>query len=262
MNPALAPGHSGRHVFLLMGQSNMAGYGCVKPGDPWQPGDRDPVDGVFMLSGQGTIQASGWWRPVDWRPAAHPLHRHQNSSRFGLGIEFARRYREARPGTVVGLIPCAWGGAGISRLHRGSPIYQNALRRAAIARQTGTIRAVLWHQGESDSDTPQNTASYEGRLRRMIADLRADLHQPELPWIIGDLAPFFEDFVRDADPALAGRFATIRRILRDVAASDPQAAFVETTCLRPPPGDHVHFNRDSYLTLGHRYAEALLALES
>lgn len=251
-----------RHIFLLMGQSNMAGFGCVNPADPWQPGDRDPVDGVFMLTGQGTVRSAGWWRPVRWRPAAHPLHRHQNSSRLGLAIEFARRYRDVRPGVEVGLIPCAWGGAEIARLHRGSPIYRNAMRRCAIARRAGEIRAVLWQQGESDSDTPAHTAAYESKLRRMIADLRADLGQPELAWIIGDLSHFFQDFVRPDDPPRAERISTIRSILRQVAASDPRTAFVESTGLQSPPGDIVHFNRDSYLTFGRRYAESLLALES
>ena len=110
-------------VFLLMGQSNMAGHGCVRPGDPWQKGDRRPVPGVMVFGGQGTIKCPrprGWTR---WRPAAHPLHLNQGSAGFGLGLPFAVQLLEDTHATRVGLVPAAWGGAGIDALGPGTPLY-------------------------------------------------------------------------------------------------------------------------------------------
>jgi hypothetical protein len=130
-------------IFLLMGQSNMAGYGCVRAEDPWQPGDQEPVPGVLVLGGQCTLKSRiprGWTR---WRPAAHPLHLNQRSAAFGLGLPFALHLRDRLTDMTIGLIPCAWGGAPIDRLGPGSPLYANAILRARIAAKSGTLAGVL-----------------------------------------------------------------------------------------------------------------------
>ena len=246
------------HIFLLMGQSNMAGFGCVKPDDPWQPGDRDPLPGAFVLTGQGTIRSSHWWVLPRWKPARHPLHRHQNSSRFGLGLDFARAWMGAHPGVNVGLIPCAWGGAPISKLDRGTPIWRNAVRRARRAARDGILRGVLWHQGESDTENEILAAAYEGKLRTLVADFRETLEIPDLPWVLGDFAPVFRD--RPRDQLRARCIETVRSALRNIAAQDPHIAFVETDGLPSPPGDNAHFNRDALVELGRRYAEAMLEI--
>jgi len=243
-------------VFLLMGQSNMAGYGCVRPEDPWQPGDRDPLPGAWVLTGQGTVRSSHWWRILRWEPGRHPLHRHQNSSRFGMGLDFARAWMEARPEAQVGLIPCAWGGAPIDKLNRGTPIWSNAVRRARRAARDGAIRGVLWHQGESDTETGDLAAAYGEKLRRLIADFREVLEIPELPWVLGDLAPVFRNRLRD--PVGTRCIETVRAALRETAEMDEHVAFVETDGLPSPPGDHAHFNRDALVALGRRYAKAML----
>lgn len=105
-------------MFLLMVQSNMAGYGGIAPGDPWLPGDKDPVPGVLVLDGQGTEANAYPVEPIQWRPGAHRLHLHQNTAQFGMGMDFAKSYRASHPGVTVGLIPCAWGGAGIDMLKK------------------------------------------------------------------------------------------------------------------------------------------------
>lgn len=93
------------HVFLLMGQSNMSGYGALLPED------KVPVPNVVKLPTKGDLK---------WEPAAHPLHNRLPSDRFGLGLPFAEEYLKTRPGVVVGLIPVAWGGAGIGGLKKGT----------------------------------------------------------------------------------------------------------------------------------------------
>jgi len=88
------------HVFILMGQSNMSGYGKLLPED------RKPVPRVVKLPTKGK---------QTWQPAAHPLHNRLKSDRFGLGLPFASSYLKENPGVTVGLIPVAWGGAGIDQ---------------------------------------------------------------------------------------------------------------------------------------------------
>ena len=68
------------HIFLLMGQSNMSGFGLL------QPADREPVPHVLNIPTNG---------PIAWHPAAHPLHNRNKSDRFGLGLFFAKAYFKA-----------------------------------------------------------------------------------------------------------------------------------------------------------------------
>lgn len=241
-------------VFLLLGQSNMAGHGGLRPDDPWQPGDHAPVAGVLVFGGQGTVNSSrprGWCR---WRPAAQPLHLNQRSAGFGLGLPFASKLLEDRRATRIGLIPGAWGGAGIDALGRGSPLYENAVRRARIAARRGHLAGVLWHQGETDAGCEVLAASHAAKLVRLIADLRGDLDCPHLPFLIGDLAPFGDE---RREPEAVDRRARVRAGLRQVAADDPHATFVESAGLAGC--DSVHFSRAGLIELGRRYAAAFQA---
>jgi len=245
---------SGMDLFLLMGQSNMAGYGCVRADDPWQPGDWDAVPGVLCLGGQSSIRSPRPRGRVCWRPASHPLHLNQKSSGFGLGLEFARRLHASGAGRAVGLIPCAWGGAPIDRLGPGTPLFENGVRRARHARRSGRLRGVLWHQGESDTASQPLADSHAGKLAALMRALRRVLDEPGLAFLIGDLAEFVEARRGEQDPATAARTARVRRGLREVAADDPRAEFVESRGLGGV--DAVHFGRDALLEFGRRYAEA------
>src|SRR5947208_10691890 len=81
------------HLFLLVGQSNMAGRGTV------EAQDKTPHPRVLMLNKEGA-----------WVPAIDPLHFDKSAAGVGLGKTFATLYAEAHPGITVGLIPCAVGG--------------------------------------------------------------------------------------------------------------------------------------------------------
>jgi hypothetical protein len=242
-------------VFLLMGQSNMAGYGGIHPSDPFGTGDFSPMPGVLALGGQCTMKSRrprGWLR---WQPAAHPLHLNQKSAGFGLGLPFAARLREKRPDLKVGLIPCAWGGAGIDALGPGSPLYHNAIHRARSAAQRGSLAGALWHQGETDALDESLAKSHARKLAVLIARIRSDLALPELPFLIGDLAPFGDE---KRQPDAVARRAQVRAGLRQVAADTGQAGFVESHGLTGV--DAVHFNRASLIEFGRRYADVFLGI--
>jgi len=245
-------------VFLLMGQSNMAGFGCIREDDPWQSGDLDAVPGVVVMGGQSKLRSARPRGRAVWRPAAHPLHLNQNSCGFGLGLPFACRLREAAPERTVGLVPCAWGGAAIAEIHQGTPLFGNAVKRANIARQSGRLAGVLWHQGESDTVSEAAAHAHAGLLRRFMADLRGELGLPDLPFLIGDLAEFTEDFKRKRNPSAAEWNAQVRAGLREVAADDAHARFVESAGLDGV--DDVHFGRNALIEFGGRYASAWLEL--
>lgn len=246
------------HIFLLMGQSNMAGYGGVVESDPYQPGDKDPVAGVWALTGQHQLDADTSISEVKWIPATHPLHVLQSSAQFGMGMDFAKEYMQIYPGVGVGLIPCAWGGAPITWLNKGTTHYANAIKRAKLAAKDGVIKGVLWHQGESDSVTPELAALYRNRLDSLVNDLRTDLNDSRLAFVCGDLAEFYG--VGRSETHKAG-IPIIRRTLHELPFRLPYTYCVSTDGLKSPDEHYVHFDRWSNIQLGKRYAQAFRILQ-
>lgn len=236
--PAGLPPKEKFHVWLLMGQSNMAGRGEMTEMD------RRHVPGVFTLNKENR-----------WVPAAHPLHWDKPKVvGVGLGMSFAEAMREEDPSLAIGLIPCAFGGSPLVRSSKGGDLYANAVARARVAAERGVIKGVLWHQGETDSDKADTANTYAQRLARMIADLRADLSQPALPVVAGGLCtPFL------ANPKYA--FApTVQKALEDLPRHVPNTAFASSAGL-VDKGDKVHFSAAALREFGRRYAVEMRRLE-
>ena len=226
------------HVYLLMGQSNMAGRGRMTDED------RQPVDRVWMLDKEDR-----------WAPAAHPLHFDKPKiAGVGLGLPFARRMCREDPNVQIGLIPCAFGGTPLSRWSKSGDLYENAVRRAKLATREGTLRGALWHQGESDSQHPENANTYAARLAKMIGDLRADLESADLPFVAGRLGEFY---LRAKAKSLAG---TVDAALRDLSTQVEHTGCAGAEGLGHK-GDGVHFSADALRQLGKRYAEEMIRLQ-
>jgi hypothetical protein len=232
------------HLFLLVGQSNMAGRGDV------EAVDREPIEHVQALNAAG-----------DWVPAVDPLHWDKPSAGVGLGRTFAREYLRAHPGVTVGLIPAAVGGSPISSWEPGkyyeetkSHPYDDAIARARHALERGTLKGILWHQGESDR-APELAPKYGAALTAVIERFRRDLHAPQVPFIIGQLGQFPGAGVWD-EPT-----RSVDKAQREVAAHVPHSAFVPSDGLTSKP-DNLHFDARSMREFGKRYAAALAALGS
>ncbi|MBN1912521.1 MAG: sialate O-acetylesterase [Pirellulales bacterium] len=229
------------HVFLLMGQSNMVGHSQPLPED------RKPVPRILMLPTVGDMK---------WEPAAHPLHHRRKKGGFGLGLPFAVEYLKDKPGVVVGLIPVARGGAPIDLLRKGTPVYTDAIAKARFAQKQGIIKGVLWHQGESDTINPARADSYEKKLHGLVADLRKDLDNPRLPFVVGNLAEFYGTGDEHNQPDRVKRIDKVRGVLRALPTKVAHTGFVESTGCTSSDHHMVHFDRKSYITLGKRYAQA------
>lgn len=230
------------HVFVLMGQSNMSGFGRLVPEDG------KPVPGVVKLP---TVYTG----KLDWLPAAHPLHNRLSSDRFGLGLPFAIEYLKSQPDVVVGLIPVAWGGASIDKFKKGTSTYKDALEKARFAMQRGELKGVLWHQGESDTVNDARANSYRLKLHQLIADLRTDLSDAALPFIAGNLAEFYGTAKEHRHPDRVTRINKVRAVLRELPDQVANTGFVESRDCASPDKHMVHFNRESYQLLGKRYAD-------
>ena len=102
-----------------------------------------------------------------WVPAVDPMHFDKPIAGVGLGRSFAARIADAQPGVTIGLIPAAVGGSPIDAWQPGvyyeptkSHPWDDAIARARVALASGTLKAILWHQGESDA-TPDLAPGYE-----------------------------------------------------------------------------------------------------
>jgi hypothetical protein len=230
------------HLFLLVGHSNMAGRGTVTPAD------QTPSPRVLMLGQAG-----------EWVPAVDPMHFDKPSVvGVGLGRTFGIKMAEANPAVTIGLIPCAVGGSPIDAWKPGvfyeptkSHPWDDAVRRAKLALRSGTLRGILWHQGEADS-TAALAPNYEAKLHDLIARLRAELSAPDVPFVAGQLGKF-------ADNPWNEFRKRVDQVHRDLPGKVSRTAFVSAEGLKHK-GDKVHFDADSYRELGRRYAEAYLEL--
>ena len=227
------------HIFFMMGQSNMEGHAKVLPQD------RVPVPHIVMLRGKtGDI----------WLPAAHPLG---NRNTFGLGLSFAKEYLKHHPGVTVGIVNCANGGVPIDRLKKGTNTYNDILRKIKIANHDGVITAALWHQGESDTISENFVNSYDQKLTQLITDFRADVGNPTLPFVIGDLAEFYGTSKDHNAPDRLKRINQIRRVLRSIKDHVKYVGFVESAGLKSSDQHMVHFDKASYVIFGKRYEQVL-----
>ena len=213
-------------LFLLIGQSNMAGRGQVTPAD------QQAHPRIFMLDAGNA-----------WVPARDPLHFDKPKiAGVGLGSEFARCVAAAAPQARVGLIPCAFGGTSLDQWKPGAMLYTNAIARAKIAQKNGRLAGILWHQGEADS-APAKTASYPARFAAMIAQLRADLGAKDTPVVIGELGRF------------RASNAPFNAMLPQVTNAVPRCALASAEGLGAN-ADNVHFSREALIVFGQRYFKA------
>ncbi|HSI09609.1 MAG: sialate O-acetylesterase [Rariglobus sp.] len=226
------------HLYLLMGQSNMAGRGAL---DATPPADNPRI---LVLAPDGS-----------WVPACDPLHEKVGRTEPGVGpgLSFAQAMLKADPKVTIGLIPCAVGGSPLKRWVKGGDLYSQAVARAKASSARGTLEGVLWHQGETDSDKQPWTETYESRLVRMIADLRSDLGRPDLPVVVGQLGEFLT-------PEKHPGVETIRAALKRIPTLVPHTGYVDSTGL-VHKGDELHFDTASARKLGTRYAEAMMKLQ-
>jgi hypothetical protein len=237
-DPAL-PAPEKFHLFLLAGQSNMAGRGALD-----------------AETAKAHPRVLKWTADNQWAPAVDPLHWDKAGAGAGLAKPFAEIVVEKDPTLTIGLIPTACGGSPISSWTPGgyhdqtkSHPYDDCLARAKAAMQNGTLKAILWHQGESDA-TPKSAAVYEEKLRELIARFRKDLGQPELPVFIGQLGQFPDRPWNESQ-------AAVDQAHQNVAESVPHVYFISSEGLLSK-GDNLHFSTEALREFGKRYADAYL----
>ena len=228
------------HLYLLLGQSNMAGRGPITPELAAVGHAR-----VFMLDAAGK-----------WVPAKNPVHFDKPKvAGVGPGLSFGVMMAEANPNVRIGLVPCAVGGTAIRYWQPGAyddatktHPYDDAAQRIQNAMRCGVVQGVLWHQGEADSN-PTAAAAYLPKLAELISRVRQLVGQPALPVVAGELGRF--------KPNSLGFNAQ----LLNLPVLVPHTAVVTSENLNDK-GDQTHFDGASADEYGRRYATAMRALQA
>lgn len=224
-------------VFLMAGQSNMAGRGIVEPQDTMA--DKR----ILSIDGTGKLVY-----------AKEPLHFYE-PTRTGLdcGLSFGKTLLGQIPANITILIlPTAIGGSAIRQWlgdssYRGVNLMTNFREKVAIGKQYGEIKGLLWHQGESDANK-ERTPVYKDRLTELFTTFRKIIGDEKLPVFIGELGSYSNN---------KNEWLQINKIIHAYAAEDKLATVIKTDDLSHV-GDTVHFNSAGQRMMGERFAHAYL----
>ena len=227
-------------LYLLIGQSNMAGRGAIEEQDKLTDAK------IFAYDKFGK-----------WVTATEPLHQDRDTNLgMGPGINFARELRKQDSKLIIGLIPSAVGGTSMSRWIKGGDLYERAVRRTKEAMQNGTLKGILWHQGENETDDEVRAKAYGTTLAQMIADLRADLNAPDVPFIAGQLGEFL--YARKD-----GKFRFAKTVNDEIATVPTKGFLIGVISSQGlgHKGDELHFDAGAQREMGRRYAAELKKLQ-
>ncbi|KAJ4830729.1 hypothetical protein Tsubulata_015603 [Turnera subulata] len=232
-----------KQIFILSGQSNMAGRGGVvrdhhnhKRWDGVLPPECQPHPSILRFSAA-----------LRWELAHEPLHADIDSKKVcgvGPGMAFANAVRGSVPG-AVGLVPCAVGGTAIREWARGEELYENMVKRGKeCVKDGGEIKCLLWYQGESDASQESDAVAYKGNMEKLIENVREDLGLPSLPIIQVALASGDHKYLEKVREAQLG-------------ISLPNVTCVDGMGLQLKE-DNLHLTTEAQVKLGHMLADAYL----
>ncbi len=225
-------------VFLLIGQSNMAGRAPIKKSQ------QDTLQQVFLFNDSSFVPAVN---PLNqYSTVRKPISWQKLNPGYAFGKTLAIHLHQK-----IGLVINARGGTKIEWWEKGYHgnndfnLYEKALKAIKEAQKHGILKAILWHQGESDPHLSKE--AYLSKLKKLVSDLRQDLGT-DVYFLAGEL----------------GRWRSSAKTVNQAISEIPQkinnADFIKSDELHPLKGDSTnpHFNNQSQLILGKRYALKIL----
>ena len=215
----------------------MAGRGYLLDSDL-----TETVNGVYLLN-DGDVPVA----------ATHPFNQYStirkelSVQRMSPSYAFSKKMYESSGGRKILLVVNARGGTGIDAWAAASTqanYYSEAVRRTKQACRYGTLKGIIWHQGEADAG-PVASTTYMARLVNLVASLRNDLGN--VPVVAGEIADAIENsmYFNPVIQTVSSRISNSACVLSDGC----------TTI-----SDNIHFDRDSQIIMGERYAEAMITL--
>jgi len=244
--------NEGKHIFLSIGQSNMSG------GAQFTVADQQIIPNVYLFDIEN-----------NWVEASSPLHRfvtfsdeHQeavgrnvasarNSARLSPAHDFLVTLSLSFPGWEFGIVANAVSATRIDLWQGpGDPLFDAAVIRTREAMKTGTLRGIIWHQGEGNS----GDTDYAQKLTDLINNFRIALGEPgsplDVPFIAGETIHSLE----------SGNRRTVNEQIALVKTNNMVQKYDFITSIGTTPYDATHFDTDSTRLIGYRYAQKMLKL--
>ncbi|MEQ9301246.1 MAG: sialate O-acetylesterase [Cyclobacteriaceae bacterium] len=224
-------------AFLLAGQSNMAGRGSVAPQDTISS------ERILTLNAQNEIVL-----------AKEPLHFYEPGlSGLDCGLSFGKTLLSVVPDDVsILLIPTAVGGSAINQwlgdsLHRDVKLLSNFQEMMELGKKYGTLKGILWHQGESDTDSLK-LSQYALRLPQLMKTFRKMAKDEHLSILVGQLGAYSRN---------EKSWDIINQTIENYVDKDPNTQLIRTSDLHDR-GDRLHFDAASQRLLGERFVNAFI----
>ena len=247
------------YIYICFGQSNMEGN--AQP----EPQDKTGVDPRFQM--MACVDFSNPKRTMgNWYPADPPIVR--QGTGLGMADYFGRTMVENLPENYrVGVIDVAIGGTSIDgffsekveeylvgqadwflnyyKAYDNDP-YKRIIDMAKIAQESGVIKGILLHQGETDNGQQDWPNKVKTIYKRMLRDL--DLKAADVPIFVG------ETEYADQGGACSLHNTVIARIPEVI----PTGHVVSAEGIPGNGVDPWHFSAAGYRMFGKRYAEKVL----
>lgn len=247
-------------LWLMAGQSNMEGVGDMADAPEPHPQvrsftmarawelARDPLH--FLAESPDPCHAARSLPPDE---AARGKRAAAKGA--GVGVPFGILMHR-RSGVPQGLIAAAHGGTSMAQWspalkdRGGASLYGSMLLSLRAVGQP--IAGVLWYQGCSDTGD-EAAAVYTARMQELVAAVRADLGQPELPWAIVQIGRVVED-----NEPRSRTWNAVQEQQRLLPASIPRCDVVPAVDL--DLDDLIHISTRSYPALAGRLARVAARL--
>lgn len=172
-------------IYVTAGQSNSANSG----NPPYTPTDD-------RVSARLVVGADSWRHAYDPQPIAT---RTGGSVWSRLGDLLA-----SADNIPIGFVSVGQGGTQASQWVPGTPNYDNLLKPAIQTLGADGFRAVLWHQGESDSVASVSSTTHAGLLNSMIGQSRIDGGWA-VPWYVAEVSFLSTSRIYQEEPVCAGQ---------------------------------------------------------
>jgi len=261
-------------VWLFAGQSNSEGWALLKA-----PVPTDPhvfffnKDGHWVVAEEPLNQNFDQYTPGPLEQNIRMQRQDVNMPKGSELDEFLKTQQAKWSGALGGLGPGLMFGKhlheatghdiGLISTGRGSPIrewdpdstpqeklYTNMIERARAS--GGTVKGLIWYQGESDAITPGASKVYQAALTRFIHGVRRDLQQPDLPVICVQTGRFAYPYHSSAPD-----WEAVREAQRQTALQVPNVWLVSSLDLLLE--DVIHVGFEGYRRLTPRMAEVALS---
>jgi len=242
-------------LFVLTGQSNSLGVTDGGESDPSI--GIDPADAKVIYFWENVVNATktlgdsgGVFTTLQETQGDHYLG---SATHWGPEIECARTLYRAGM-RDFGIVKASRGGGGNTLWSEdaGGHMYSHVVDTVAAAKSaleadkhTFEIVGLLYLQGESDSAAEAGDA--DTRLEELVTNLREDLpFASNMQCFVGGIA------------ATGGVRDTVREKQADLAASDPTIHYFDNLDQQPRLHDALHFNKAAKITVGERFAGAIM----